>query len=348
MVRMKSDTRHLRACLATVVLIVVATGFLVPHAVAAGPPSATTGPALSLTSSSADLTGTVNPNGESTTYSFQFGTTTGYGSQTNPVSAGSGTQDQVVTAMLTGLRSGTTYHYRMVAINASGTTVGLDATFTTAGAPPPAPPPPPTAVTRSAYSVGTSSAIVRGGVNPRNATTSYYFEFGLTTAYGVQTPPATLSAGNRTRSIRATLAGLQPGHTYHYRVVAKNTNGEGLGADRTFTTATPSPVRVLSSVTARATPRRDRRRPFRFRVRGTVIPPASVDRSRACRGRVAISFKAGRKTVRLRRARVQVNCTYRARVRVHVRPRSLRVKVRFRGNSVLKPRSAPTLRVRAG
>ena len=314
----------------------------------AAAPSATTGPALSLTSSSANVTGTVNPNGEATTYSFQFGTTTGYGSQTNPQSAGAGTENQVVSATLTGLQPGATYHYRLIATNASGTTVGADATFTTLGAPPPSPPPPPTATTRSAISIGTTRATVRGTVNPRAARTTYYFEFGLTAAYGTQTPPRSLSAGRRARSVRATLTGLQSGKTYHYRVVAKNANGEALGQDRTFTTAAPSQARALPVLTARARPRRDRRRPYRFRVRGTLIPPAGVDRTRACRGRVVIRFKAGRKTVRLRRARVRGTCRYRSRALVRVRPRVLRVKIRFRGNAVLRPRSARTLRVRAG
>jgi hypothetical protein len=311
-------------------------------------PTATTGPALSLTSSSANLTGTVNPSGESTTFSFQFGTTTGYGSQTNPQSAGSGSADQVVSATLTGLNAGTTYHYRLIATNNSGTTVGVDATFTTQGAPPPSPPSPPTATTRSATSIGTTSATVRGGVNPRRATTTYYFEFGLTAAYGTQTAARSLSAGNSTRSVRARLTGLQPGMTYHYRVVAKNANGEALGVDRTFTTTKPAPTRSLPRLSARVRPSRDRRAPYRFRVRGSLIPPASVDRAVACRGRVVIRFRAGGKTLRTRRARVRSTCRYSARALVRSRPRFIRVKARFRGNSVLRPRSARTRVVRAG
>jgi hypothetical protein len=314
----------------------------------AAAPNATTGPAASLTSSSANVTGTVNPNGESTTYTFQFGTTTAYGSQTNPQSAGAGTQGQVVSATLTGLQPGTTYHYRLLATNPSGTTVGADATFTTLGAPPPPSGQPPTATTRSAISIGTTRATVRGTVNPRGAATTYHFEYGLTQAYGSQTPPRSLSAGTSARSVRATLTGLQPGQTYHYRLVARNANGQALGNDRTFTTATPSVARALPRLTARVVPRRDRVRPYRFTVRGRLVPPAGVDLSRACRGRVAIRFKAGRRTVRFRLTRVRATCRYRARVRVRVRPRVLRVRARFRGNSVLRPRSAPTRRVRAG
>jgi hypothetical protein len=310
-------------------------------------PTAMTGPALSLTSSSANVTGTVNANGESTTFSFQYGTTTGYGSQTNPQSAGSSNQDQPVSATLTGLQAGTAYHYRLIATNASGTTVGLDASFTTLGAPPPAPPPPPTATTRSATNVGTTRATVRGGVNASKASATYYFEFGLTPAYGTQTPPRSLSGGTSTRSVRATLSGLQAGMTYHYRLVAKNTNGEALGADRTFTTGTPTPARALPKLTATVRPARDRHKPYRFTVRGSLIPPVQSGAS-ACRGRVVVRFKAGRKTLRTRRARVRSTCRYRVRVSVRARPRIIRVKARFRGNSVLRPRSAPTRKVRIG
>jgi len=310
-------------------------------------PTVTTGPALSSTSSSANVTGTVNANGESTTYSFQYGTTTGYGSQTSPQLAGSGNADQIVSATLTGLQAGTAYHYRLIATNASGTTVGTDASFTTVGAPPPAPPPPPTVTTRSATSVGTTSATVRGGVNPRGTSTTYYFEFGLTPAYGTQTP-ARSHSGTGTRSVRATLTGLMPAATYHYRLVAKNANGEALGADRTFTTGTPRTTRVLPALTARVRPARDRRRPYRFTVRGSLIPPGQVDRVSACRGRVVVRFKAGRKTLRTRRARIHSTCRYRVRALVRARPRIIRIKARFRGNAVLRPRSAPTRKVRVG
>jgi hypothetical protein len=343
---------------AGLIAFAVALGLLVgallgASTAAAAPPTATTGPALSLTSSSASVTGTVNPNGEETTYSFQFGTTTGYGFQTNPQSAGAGTQDQIVSGTLTGLASGTTYHYRLIATNASGTTVGADLTFKTLGSPPPPPPsPPPTATTSSAVSIGRTVATVRGRTNPKGSQTTYYFEYGLTAAYGNRTASKTLSAGNRTRTVSARLSGLQAGSTYHYRLVATNANGTALGNDRTFTTRAPSTARALPALTSRVKPRWDHRRPFRFRVRGSLVPPAGVDRSQACTGRVTIRFKLRRKTVRLRRARITTTCRYRSRVRVTLRPRrhpaTLRVLVRFRGNAVLRPKSAATRKVRAG
>jgi PKD repeat protein len=102
-------------------------------------PSVATGPASNVTSSGAAVAGTVNPNGESTTYQVQFGPSTGYGYSSASVSAGSGTASQHVSVSLSGLKPGTTYHYRFVASDAGGTVVGGDATFTTARAPAPAP-----------------------------------------------------------------------------------------------------------------------------------------------------------------------------------------------------------------
>jgi phosphodiesterase/alkaline phosphatase D-like protein len=342
-----------RALALAAVVSLGAASLLAEQAGSAGPPTATTGAALSLTSSSANVTGTVNPNGQSTTYSFQFGTTTSYGFQTNPQSAGAGTQDQIVSATVTGLDSGTTYHYRLIATNASGTTVGADMTFTTLGTPPSPPPsPPPTATTGAAVDVGRTSATVRGKVNPKGASTTYHFEFGLTAAYGQQTASKTLAAGNRSRSVSAALRDLEPGQAYHYRLVASSANGVALGSDRTFTTLAPATTRALPSITSRARPHRDRQPPFRFRVRGRLILPAGVSPAEGCRGRVTVRLKLRGKTVGLRRARMTSACTYRARVRARIAPPRhsvrLRVKVRFRGNATLRPKSARTKIVRAG
>ena len=94
-------------------------------------PTATTGAASSIGATTATLNGTVNPGGQSTTAQFQYGLTTAYG-LTAPVSGTlTGTTAQAVSANLTGLTPGTTYHFRATATNASGSTNGLDAQFTT-------------------------------------------------------------------------------------------------------------------------------------------------------------------------------------------------------------------------
>jgi hypothetical protein len=106
---------------------------------ATSPPGAATpsGSPPTVTSTGAQLTGLVNPNGSPTTAFFQYGTSTAYGSQTPSQSVGADFADHTVTATLGGLDSSTTYHYRLAASNPNGTTFGPDETFITA---PPLPP----------------------------------------------------------------------------------------------------------------------------------------------------------------------------------------------------------------
>jgi hypothetical protein len=94
-------------------------------------PTAVTGAASGVSRSSATVSGTVNPGGQPTTYRFQYGTSTAYPSSTAGASAGSGTAAVPVAATLTGLQRGTTYHYRLVATNGSGSSYGADQTFKT-------------------------------------------------------------------------------------------------------------------------------------------------------------------------------------------------------------------------
>jgi hypothetical protein len=97
------------------------------------PPTVTTKPASSSSRTKATLNGTVNPNGSETTYQFEYGTTSGYGSKApaSPNSIGSGSSPVEVSEGIEGLAPETTYHFRLVATNAKGTTNGPDQTFTT-------------------------------------------------------------------------------------------------------------------------------------------------------------------------------------------------------------------------
>jgi hypothetical protein len=112
---------------------VAATGlFLATPAVApAAAPTATTLGAAQITITSATLTGNVNPHGVSTTYFFQYGTTTAYGSRTPSTGVGKGTSTVAAAAQVTGLAPNTRYHYRLIAHNADGTDAGGDRTFKT-------------------------------------------------------------------------------------------------------------------------------------------------------------------------------------------------------------------------
>jgi hypothetical protein len=97
-------------------------------------PLAVTGNARAIGPHGATVTGTVNPEQLPTTYRFQYGKTTAYGSHTAPVSAGSGASGVAALAKLAGLLPNTVYHYRLVATNTDGTSPppGIDKSFKTA------------------------------------------------------------------------------------------------------------------------------------------------------------------------------------------------------------------------
>jgi hypothetical protein len=82
---------------------------------------------------SAILDGSVNPLSSETTYQFEYGTTTAYGSTAPsvPAGAGSGEVDVPVEESIQGLTAGTTYHYRLSVENGLGRFSGEDRVFTT-------------------------------------------------------------------------------------------------------------------------------------------------------------------------------------------------------------------------
>jgi hypothetical protein len=98
-------------------------------------PLATTGTATAVTAIGATLRGTVNPQGLPTTFHFEYGATTAYGSSTASQQAGTDSADHSVSQAVSGLLPSKLYHFRLVATNASGTTAGADQTFTTSADP---------------------------------------------------------------------------------------------------------------------------------------------------------------------------------------------------------------------
>jgi len=94
-------------------------------------PSTFTGNATDLTPTAATLRGSVNPHGQATDAWFEWGETTAYGNTTPVQTIGSGVDLVSISEPITGLSPGVTYHYRVVAQNATGTSYGDDRTFTT-------------------------------------------------------------------------------------------------------------------------------------------------------------------------------------------------------------------------
>ena len=85
------------------------------------PPTVVTQGGFATSATTATLSLTVNPNGQATTFNFQYGLTTSYGSTTSSFSAGSGTSDLGFSVGVGGLACSSVYHFRATATNASGT-----------------------------------------------------------------------------------------------------------------------------------------------------------------------------------------------------------------------------------
>lgn len=100
-------------------------------------PAVETGNATSITDTSAELNGTIDAIGDQTTYRFEYGLTTAYGSKAPAGAegvAGAGVVPRAFSRPITGLQPSTTYHYRLVAKNSAGETAGSDKTFVTLAA----------------------------------------------------------------------------------------------------------------------------------------------------------------------------------------------------------------------
>lgn len=221
---------------------------IIPENCSSGVPSVTTEAASFITSHAAELNGSVNPSGCLTSYVFEYGTSTAYGTSSGG-SAGSGVNSKRVTNTVSGLLANTTYHYRITAENVNGkATPGSDVVFTT-------PAEKPSVTTEAATEVKKTTATLNGSVNPNGTATSYWFEYGFSTAYGKSTPSG--SAGSGTTNVKESkeITELVPGTTYHFRMMANNAGGTKEGADKTFTASpvswsiqtTPNPTGAKSS-----------------------------------------------------------------------------------------------------
>jgi hypothetical protein len=95
-------------------------------------PVATTGEGVKLGATEFKITGSVNPEGISTSYYFEYGTTTSYGNKIPLAgeSVGSGTENIAVEQKLTSLKTNTTYHFRIVAYTSGDIVYGNDQPFT--------------------------------------------------------------------------------------------------------------------------------------------------------------------------------------------------------------------------
>ncbi|HNY03329.1 MAG TPA: hypothetical protein PKG48_12105, partial [Bacteroidales bacterium] len=193
----------------------------------ANTPVVATTSATNVTCTGATLNGTVNPSGLATTYHFEYGTTTSYGTNTTTTSAGNGSTAVAVNAAISGLTSGALYHFRLVAVNNDGVANGDDMTFVPCG---------PTVTTTAATAVTMTTASTGGNVVSDGGSTI--------TARGVcwgTTANPTIAGshttdGSGTGVFISSLTGLLANTTYHIRAYATNATTTTYGSDMFFTT----------------------------------------------------------------------------------------------------------------
>jgi DNA-binding beta-propeller fold protein YncE len=207
-------------------------------------------PAANVSQFAATLNGTLQTGEALVNYHFEYGTSTAYGSIAplpdayTPITSESVSLAQPVSD----LQAGTVYHYRLVASSPGGTEVkGPDETFTTLAIPVP------TVETGAASEVGVGSATLAGTVDPQGWDTSYAFQYGTSTAYGSSWPTVLVDMGalEGPQPVLVSIPNLQPGTTYHYRLVASNGGGTSYGPDMTFTTGQYPPAIVQEPPTLR-------------------------------------------------------------------------------------------------
>jgi len=205
-----------------------------------GPPRITSTSSEAITQTTAKLLAKINPDGLATHYRFEYGETTAYGTSTPEAELPASFSEEEVNAALTGLKLGTTYHFRIVATNAAGSPVaGADEEFTTV--------PPALIDSESVTEVTATGATLQTRINPLGVDTHYYFRYGSESelagtcaeypASCVPAPPGgDVGAGTGDEAESVALAHLAPSTTYHYRAVASNVLGSNEGPGHTFTT----------------------------------------------------------------------------------------------------------------
>jgi phosphodiesterase/alkaline phosphatase D-like protein len=198
----------------------------------------TTEAASEIKPNDATLNGKVNPEGmEVTGCEFEYGTETSYGQKAScSPSPGSGGSPVAVSAQLTGLAAGTTYHFRVVATDANGTDQGQDQSFTT----------PPAVVALStlpASEVKANSAVLHGSFEGSGVDTHCHFQYGpggltettVSQDEGSAVAPAVVSVEQAVGGATA-LTGLVPASEYRYRIVCEDEFGTSYGPEEGFTT----------------------------------------------------------------------------------------------------------------
>ncbi len=210
-------------------------------------PTVVTGSASSLTSSSATLNGTVNPNGGVSSCEIEYGTSPALAGATKVScgAPGSGSSPVPVYVSVTGLSGDAVYYFRVVATNAGGTSTGGTQSFTTVANPP-------TVLTEGVSSVTQTSATLEASVNPNGGSvTGCVLEYGASLPSGTSVPCSpSPGSGTGAVSVSGAVGSLAANTSYKYRVVATNAGGTSTGGTQSFTTVANPPTVLTEGVSS--------------------------------------------------------------------------------------------------
>ncbi len=200
-------------------------------------PVAKTIAASTVTRTTSNLNGQTIPNKASTIYWFEYGTTASLGNVSAAQSVGNGSAMVPTSLALADLTPATTYYFRLNAQNQFGTDNGAILNFKTSG---PALSALPVVTTLTAGPVATTTATLRGTVNPYSLQTTYWFEYSTNQNFpsGSLKTTSKLSAGAvaTTVSIETSVSSLNSKTTYYYRTVAQSAAGTVRGDAMSFKT----------------------------------------------------------------------------------------------------------------
>ena len=312
-------------------------------ATAKAAPAAITGAASIVLTDGARLTGTVAPAGVETSYQFQYGPTAAYGQQTALSVAGSGTSKVSVGATISGLAAGTTYHYRLVAISADGTTAGADAAFTTTGDAASPGGPPPADLAHDGRRDHLEQRAARRRDQPPCEQHDVVVRVRAERRVRVRIDRRSMS-GLGARPVNVRLAGLAASTTFHYRLELQSATGLYVGPDETF--ATKAIVRARPEGLTLSASARTQRRTVSISASGTLRSPLAG----SCNGIVEVAIVRGAEIISLRSVALRADCTYRERLSLRAGATGHRVSVlaHFTGNATLLPQPARRVLVSIG
>jgi len=241
----------------------VSTGALLTFTTPAVAATVTTLSPTLVTGATAQLNGSINPNGDATTGWYRYATISpgtcndSFGTRapaTGGTAVGSGTVAVPYSQAISGLVPSTTYFVCAIGANGFGPTLGALTSFTTANVP--------TVTTNLATLVTAGSATLGGAANPNRSTTTGYFRYATSNpgacddSFGTRAPASggtALGAGATAVSYTAAVVGLVPATTYYVCAIATNGEGTGVGGVQTFTTLAGPTVTTLAATAIAST-----------------------------------------------------------------------------------------------